>query len=488
MNAVNVLLISLAGLAALFLAVILVRAALFVPKNDARSEASGDVADMGAETKFDRAAVAERLARMIRVPTVSNRDESLVDRPKFAEFRALLETLYPLVTERCPREDIGTSGIVYRWKGKSADGPTVLMAHYDVVPATNEGWEHLPFSGDVDAQGTLWGRGAIDTKITVCGILEAAEKRIAEGFVPERDIWIAFSGDEEIMGPTAPAVVDWLDSKGVRPALVLDEGGAVVANVFPGVKEKCAVIGITEKGMMDVEFSVRSPGGHASTPPVRQPVATLARAIGRVNARPFPARLTPAARSMFDTLGRISSFAYKILFANLWCFLPLLKKICALSGGELNALMRTTCCFTVLEGGPAYNVMPAVAKAGANLRILQGETMETAFARLRRTINDPRVEMRKVYGFDPSPVANLAGSGWSSVERSVRSTWTEAIVSPYLMVACTDSRHYGRICDTVLRFSAMELTKEERATMHAKNERIPSEKIPAFFYRLIGMS
>jgi carboxypeptidase PM20D1 len=475
------ILLVIISLVVVFFAVVILRALLFSPLP----------VELPAlvPVTFDQSAVTDHLARMIRVPTVSNRDEALVDRAQFEKFRALIGELYPSVTATCPRELIGSSGVVYHWKGKSTDKSTVLMAHYDVVPASEEGWIHPSFSGELDSDGVLWGRGAIDTKITVCGILEAAEERIKEGFVPEHDIWIAFSGDEEIMGPSAPAVVDWFASRGVKPALVLDEGGAVVTNVFPGVSKPCAVIGVTEKGMLDVEFTVKSQGGHASTPPVRQPVATLAKAIARIDSRPFGARLTPAASAMFDTLGRYSSFGYKLLFANLWCFLPLLKKVCALSGGELNALMRTTCCFTVLEGAPAYNVMPAVARSGANLRILQGETGETAFVRLRGLVRDPSVEMRVVYSFDPSPVADRSGEEWRSVADAVALTWPAAIVAPYLMVACSDSRHYGRICDTVLRFSAMELTKEERATMHARNERIPAAKIPqtcAFFYRVIG--
>lgn len=478
---VSLFFITLGFLVILFLAIVVIRALLFTPV----AQPMPPIAD----APFDQGVVTEHLAMMIRIPTVSSRKADLVDRAQFSAFQELLGRLYPAVSGACARELIGESGILYCWKGKSADSPTVLMAHYDVVPASETDWLHQPFSGDVDNDGFLWGRGTIDTKITVCGILEAAETRIKNKFIPEHDVYFSFSGDEEIMGPSTPAIVDFLEKKGVRPSLVLDEGGAVVTNVFPGVSAPCAVIGITEKGIMDVEFTVKSAGGHASAPPVKHPVGILAAAILRIEAHPFPAKLTAGAAAMFDTLGRHSSLAFKMLFANLWCFFPVLKKICALTGGELNALVRTTCLFTVLEGSSAYNVMPSVAKAGANLRLLQGETTDSAFKRLRKIISDPAVEMRKVYGFDPSPSADLSGEAWAKVVSAVRQTWPEALVAPYLMVACTDSRHYCRISPTVLRFSAMELTKEERATMHARNERIPASKIPktcAFYYRLMG--
>ena len=290
------------------------------------------------------------------------------------------------------------------------------------------------------------------------------------------------------MGSGAPAIVDWMENKGIRPALVLDEGGAVVTGVFPGITAPCAVVGITEKGVLDIEFSAQAAGGHSSAPARRQPVIDLARAITKMAKKPFPLRLTPAAATMFDTLGRHSSFAYRLLFANFWCFLPLFKLVCKLSGGDLAALMQTTCCFTVLEGAPQYNVMPPVARAGANLRLLHGDTAETARKRLERIVRKTGVELRTVYAYDPSPVADLSGTAWERVRNAVTATWPEAIVSPYLMVACTDSRHFTRISSAVLKFSAMALTKEERASMHAKNERIPVDKILTacqFFWRVL---
>lgn len=468
------------GVLLVFIAVIVVRAMLFRPRE-------AGLVNLEAPD-FDRETVAGHLVRMIRIPTVSSRDPAQVDPSKFEEFRVLLESLYPAVTAQCERTLIGETGVVYRWKGREPNEPTVLMAHYDVVPADPAEWDKDPFSGEIDAEGVLWGRGAIDTKITLCTILEAVEKRIQSGFVPEHDVYLSFSGDEEVMGPSAPAIVDWMMEKSIRPALVLDEGGAVVTGVFPGVTKPCAVVGITEKGVLDIEFSARAAGGHSSAPALRQPVVDLAEAITRIAQKPFPLRLTPAAAKMFDTLGRHSSFAFRLLFANFWCFLPLFKLVCKLSGGEIAALMRTTCCFTVLEGSPQYNVMPPVARAGANLRLLPGDTAEAVRKRMEGVIRKTGVSLRTVYSYDPSPVADLSGPAWKRVHNAVTATWPEAIVSPYLMVACTDSRHFCRVSPTVLKFSAMALTKEERASMHAKNERIPVDKILTackFFWRVL---
>ncbi len=471
----------LLALVLLFLVVVLLRAALFRPRQEDPPAPQ--------ETGVDYKRAAEHLAQMVRVRTVSSREAACVEEGEFERFRTLLTELYPLVTKTCPRERIGPSGLLYRWKGREPGSPTVLMAHYDVVPPGDpSGWKKDPFCGETDENGVLWGRGTLDTKGTLCGILEAAETLISQGFTPAHDVYFSFSGDEEIMGDSAPAIVAELERRGVKPALVLDEGGAILEGAFPGVTRKTAVIGVCEKGQMDVEISMKSKGGHASSPPPKTPVAALCRAVAALDARPFPASLTPAAAEMFDTLGRYSSFGLRVVFANLWCFLPLLKLICTKAGGELNALMRTTCCFTMMEGSKAPNAIPTEARMTANLRLSPKDTMDTAVAYLRSVIGDEDIAVRCIQGTNPSPVSPTGTEEWERVRAALRETWPEALAAPYMMVACSDSRHFCKICGNVLRFSAMELSKEERGCIHGLNERIPVEKIgraAEFFTRVL---
>ncbi|MCL2587900.1 MAG: M20 family peptidase [Oscillospiraceae bacterium] len=431
--------------------------------------------------------MAAHLAAMIRCKTISSSDERLVDEIQFKQFRALLRGLYPHVHRTCTVEEIGPSGMLYTLKGKSSDAPVVLMSHYDVVPADEAAWEKPPFAGVIE-DGCVWGRGALDTKGTLCGILEAAENLIAAGFVPENDLYFAFSGDEESVGETAPCLVAELERRGVRPAMVLDEGGAVVTGMFPGVARPVAMIGTAEKGILNVELAVKSSGGHASNPPSRTPIGILAKAVVRVEEKPFSAKVTPPVAAMFDTLGRHASFGYRFLFANLWCFKPLLAAICKKRGGELNAMLRTTCAFTMMEGSNASNVLPPEAKMTANLRILTGETIEDAVARLQTVVDDETVEFRPIYGMNPSPNSETSGYEWDALKNAISQTWPDALISPCLMFACTDSRHYCRISDRVYRFSAMALSKEERGLIHSHNERIPVEtlgRVAAFYTRLM---
>lgn len=464
---------------AAFLMVIFLRAMAFRPRRESAPEAF--------DVSLNEEKTARNMQAMIQLATVSYTERALEDEKVFEAFPELLKTLFPKLHESLVQERIGDRGILYRWPGKKSDKPGVLMSHYDVVPVQAESWEKPPFSG-VIKDGVLWGRGTLDTKSTLLGVMEAVEKLISEGFQPENDLYLCFAGDEEIHGHGAPDIVAELKRRNVSPAFILDEGGAVVSRVFPGVTTPCALVGLGEKGTINVAFEATSLGGHASTPPPHTAVGLLARAVTRVESSPFPFRLTSPVEQMFDALGRQSTFLYRVIFANLWCFAPLLNLMCKKSGGEMNALVRTTCAFTQMAGSSAHNVLPPRATVGANLRLIGGETKQSAQDRLERIVNDSRVSVKVMEGSEPSPVSSAQGEGWDRLKKAVRQTWPEAIVSPYLMVAASDSRHYTAISSHVYRFSPVALTKEERQTIHAHNERIQLAKLydlVRFYVRLI---
>ncbi len=471
----------LPALVVVFLAVLLIRTLRFTPP--VQEDVTADPLSLNEEK------IVDDMCAMIRCRTVSSHDESLVDWDEFTRFQQVLADRFPLIHEKATLTKLGKTGLLYHLRGESAAAPSVCMSHYDVVPVDESGWEKPAFDGIVE-DGFLWGRGTLDTKGTLCGVMEALEQLLAGGYMPKNDLYLSFSGEEEIDGDSCRAIVSYLKEQGVTPALVLDEGGAVVDHVFPGVDGQCALIGIAEKGNVSLDLSLLSQGGHASTPPPHTILGQLRQAAVDIENHPFPRRLTRPVAEMFDTLGRHSSFLYRLIFANLWCFEPVLDMICKKSGGELNAMMRTTVAVTRMEGSRAYNVLPPKASMGINVRLMEGDTIDSAMAYLKNVIKNDKIDIRVVDGGNPSAVSLTDGESWNTLRRAIRQTWPEALVSPYLMMAGSDSRNYCAISDHVYRFSAMHLSKEERAMIHGHNERVPIATLlrtVEFYLRLLEM-
>ena len=467
------------GILAVFVAVIAVRTIRFKPK------AQPPISNK--EVTFDKDGAVDALATLVKCKTISYSDHSLEDDAEFEKLIEKLPGLYPNVFRTCQFQQLPDRALLFKWSGKTPGDVSVLMAHYDVVPVNEENWDKPPFEAIIE-DGVLWGRGTLDTKVTFNGVLYAANHLIGEGYQPEHDVYFAFSGGEEVNGKGAPNIVKYFEENGIRLAMVVDEGGAVVENVFPGVKQPCGLIGIAEKGMINAQYRCVSAGGHASAPKPHTPVGILARACTRVEGNPFKAHIEGPAAQMFDTLGRHSTLLYRIIFANMWCFGWVIDLLGKTSGGEMNALVRTTVAFTQMEGSSARNVIPPEAKMVSNMRLNPADSVESALNYLRKVVNDDSVEITALESFEPSPISRTDCEGWEKVSAAVAETWKGCLVSPYLMVQCSDSRHYGRISDRVYRFSAMDLSAEERATIHGNNERIRLESIHRaveFYIRLM---
>lgn len=470
------------AIVALFLSVILIRTVLFRPAHCKKEDAT--------PCTFDREAAITALRELIRCRTVSRYAGQAEDDAEFERLVGMIPSLYPSFAAACPLMRFDGRGLLYHWKGKQEGAATVLMAHYDVVPADEHAWKHPPFEAVIE-DNILYGRGALDTKITLNAAIFAVNHLIDRGFVPEHDVYLAFSGGEEVNGVGAPNIVDYFHNKGIEVALVLDEGGAVVEGAFPGITAPTAMIGIAEKGMIDLEYRVRSSGGHASAPKPRNPVGALARACCAVLSHPPKMHISKPVAEMFDTLGRHSSFFYRMLFANLWCFAPVLDMLAKKRGGDMNALLRTTVAFTRMKGSDANNVLPPEATMVSNIRLNPVDTMDGTIAYLRKVIDDPKLDLRPIHGMNPSRISRTDCEGYRRIKHAVQATWRDAIVSPYLMVQCSDSRHWGVLSDCVYRFSAMDLTQEERRTIHGNNEHVRLEVIGRaveFYLRLLQNS
>lgn len=427
------------------------------------------------------------MSALVSKKTVSSPDPDGWDKTEFEAFRSLLPTLYPETHRVLELNLIDGHAMLYRWKGKAQGDSLVLMSHYDVVPADDAGWTRPAFSGDI-YDGKVWGRGTIDTKCTLVCAMEAVEALVKEGFVPEHDVYLSFGHNEETSGGGTPAIVRFLSEQGVKPGIVVDEGGAVVEGIFPGIRKPLAMVGVAEKGVSNIELSVVSSGGHSATPPKKGAAWRLARAIIRLEKRPFKPHFPAATLDMFRRLAPHANFGFRLVLANLWLFEPLLRLVFSSSGGELNAICRTTTVVTMLEGSQAANVLPARTRAIVNIRIAIGDNHDELMAGMRRVIDDPHVELRSIVAGEPTAVSRLNGPAFDALSETISDVYPEAIVAPYIVLGGTDARHYSSVSSTVYRFSPFTFSKAERASMHAINEAIPIASLAKgveFYIRLI---
>jgi len=436
-------------------------------------------------------AVLDRFRTLLRHATYSHEGAEGVEEA-FDAFHADLERLFPLVHATLDREVVAGRSLMYRWAG-TGDGPaSVLMAHQDVVTVDDDSrWTHPPFAAELVGEGedaTIWGRGTLDDKAALVSILEAVETRLAAGFAPAADVYLVFGHDEEAGGTGAEAIVALLAERGVSPWLVVDEGGAVMDALLPGLGAT-AVVGLTEKGIMNVELVVEHSGGHAAIPLPGGSTAILAKAILRLENQPEVPHLIEPTIGLLEALGARMGGIRGWALRHARAFRGPLAKTLANTSPQLAAMTRTTRAVTQLRGSSSKNVVPERASATVNVRILPGATVESSVAEMVRVIDDPAVQVRVLDGVNPAPVSPAEGRGWDAVADSIREVFPDAAVAPYVMLQASDARHFSAISGSVYRFLPFDLRQEELQSIHGIDERIrvsTYRRSIAFFENLVG--
>ncbi len=451
-----------------------------------KKEKTGKVEPTSTNVDFDGA--VKKFQQLIRIPTISRSKSSDEDEDVFKGFSKILPSLFPLVYEKCDYSRIGRRGLLFHWKGNDSSKVSVFMAHYDVVPVDLSQWSKPAFDALIE-DDLLWGRGTLDTKGTFAAILETANQLIGRGFIPENDCYLAFSGEEETHGPSAKEIVKHLEEKGVSINFVLDEGGAIIEPLEPITQQRLGLIGIGEKGQMDINLSIKGDGGHASHPPTKSLTGKLAKAIVNIEKKPMKMHLNKPFLEFLQKIGRNSGLLIRTIVANIKWLKPLIAVITKKSGGEINALLRTTFAVTKLKGSDSYNVMPSKVSAGMNVRYLKENTQKEIIDHIKRVSGENDLKVEVVYDTCPSNYSNTNCHQYEILKDCIQQTWSDALIVPYLMIACSDARHYSNVSDKVYRFSAMEMIKEERALIHGNDERIRLKewrKTLDFYYRLMS--
>jgi carboxypeptidase PM20D1 len=451
-----------------------------------------------ALAEIDGQSVAEHLGLAVQFRTIANQDQSKIDPKPFEGFHRLLKRLYPQLHDRLKSEVINKYSLLYTWLGTNPElDPIMLTSHIDVVPAEegeNSGWTYPPFSGVIE-EGFVWGRGTMDCKYGIIGIMEAVTNLLKAGHIPERTIYLGFGHDEEVSGIYgAKAMADTLEARGVHLACLIDEGGSVTQGMLTGVNVPAGLIGISEKGVLSLKLSTRTDGGHSSMPPANTSIGMLSLAIAALEAEQFPAHLE-VITFLMSYFGKYLPFSQRMAFANTWLFGGMLKRKLSLSH-TTNAMIRTTTAPTIFHSGHTENVLPADAEAVVNFRILPGDTLRSIYERVVAVVDEDRIEIKpnhadtleSDYGWDPTPVADTTSPEFVELTNLIEAVFPGAVAAPFLMMGATDARYYTRICQNAFRFSPMVINKDDLKCVHGINERLSLEncaRMVAFYMSFI---
>lgn len=435
----------------------------------------------------------KHLSEAIQIKTISPENSAYFDSISFYKFNSYLKSTYPLVDSLLELKTFNEFTHLYKWQGSNPQlKPIVLMAHIDVVPIIDENlsaWKEQPFDGLIK-NDTIWGRGSIDAKNGVIGILEAVELLLAEEYKPERTFYLSFGHDEELGGGLgAKAVVDYMETNNIQPEMVLDEGLMITQGLVPGIDSQVALIGTSEKGSVTLELTVTVDGGHSSIPKPETAIDILSAAIAKLKQDPFPTKITPPLAGFIDHIGPEMPFLNKLVFANATLLSPVLKNIYAQSETG-NALVRTTTSPTIFNAGVKENVIPRNAKAIVNFRLLPDLSIDQLITHVEKTIDDSRVVI-KTYGQFNSTASEVSShdtENFEDLHKTIRQIFPQTIVGPNLMVAGTDSKHFTRISNQVFRFSPFIANPETVGGLHGINEHITIKDFQntiRFYHQLI---
>jgi len=341
-----------------------------------------------------------------------------------------------------------------------------------VEPGTEDEWTHPPFSGAV-ADGFVWGRGTLDDKAGVLSALEAVEYLLETGFTPARTFYIAAHHDEEVGGLYGAAqVAALLKERSVELEFLVDEGLPVAEQVMEGIDTPLAMIGVAEKGFLNLQLSIEREGGHAAMPPRSTSIGDLATAIHRLKNNPMPGRFDDLLKNTFEPMAPELPFVYRVGLANLWLFRPIIERELT-NIPHTNAAIRTTAAPTIIRGGIKENVLPARASAILNFRIHPRDDVDGVIQYVRETINNDEIMIRQMpRARNPSVVSDHEAPAYQQLRQSIKEVFPDTPVTPSIFIAASDSRHFRELTPNIYRFRPIRARPEDQHRIHGTDERI----------------
>lgn len=417
----------------------------------------------------------KKLAKMIECKTVSGEN---ADEKEFEKFRDVLKQNFPLIYQNA--ELLNFDGcLVYKIKGKT-NRNIILMSHHDVVEAKGE-WVAEPFGAEVK-NGVMFGRGTIDTKTPFFAEMQALEELLQEGFVPEVNVYIASSNNEEICGDGIVKAVEYFEQNDIHFEIVLDEGGAIMDKMVPGVKEKCALIAVHEKSRHTFEcVAVKNDDiskGHAGLTGLSDnPIERMTQFINEINNLKLKTALYPEVKAMFENCAPNMSFGYRFLFSNLNIFEKPLLKLLPKINDQVKNMLSTTLAFTNINSyGGSEQVRATEVKATMFVRCVRDYDLKRDMQIIEKIAKKYAITLNTKI-VDYCKPADFYSQSFAYIKQVLNKNFPNVVVAPFLLTAGTDARRLTDVADNIFRFAPINLSKEQFATVHSANENISVSSI-----------
>lgn len=417
--------------------------------------------------------VKKHLQDAIQCETISYSDRSRIDFKEYDKFLKVIKKNYPLIHKKAEITKILDYSVIFRIKGSSDKKPIALMGHYDVVPVS-ENWKTKPFGAE-EIDGYIYGRGTLDMKGHLIAFMEATESLLEEGYSFERDVYLLLGHNEEtgsaVEDSGARNTMEYLKSKGIAFYSVMDEGGAFIDGKAFGIDGVIAMIGVGEKGYLDVELSAKQNGGHASMPPHRSALFEVFEAASKMESDKFKLDFNEATEAMFDALVPHMNSKMKFVFMNRKRLKPLVLKAMA-SDPKTAAIVRTTSVMTMAQGSKAPNVLPQIAKVIINCRIVPNESVDEVIQRIKTRVGE-KIEVKALQSTEPTSISPTNHPSFIAIKDAIKTVYPNfKATAPYLMIAATDSRLYHGLAEGVYRINPFESAYADLDTVHADDERV----------------
>lgn len=434
------------------------------------------------KARYDAMHYALRLQKMIQCATVSVK--GAYEDTEFLKLKSIVEKLFPLVHKNAERMSFSEDCWLYRIKGRDTSRCILLMSHHDVAAVTGE-WRFPAFSGEI-AEGRIWGRGSVDTKTSLFAQLQALEELLEEGADIPCTVYLASSHNEEIAGDGIPETVNYFRSMRITPEFVLDEGGAVIEPPMPGIRRKCAVLAIHEKGRHTLLLRAAGSKEHAGlSGDTNTPAVRMAEFIVRMQKeQPYVRRFSPELTAMFEALAPHMQFPMRFIFGHLKAFSGILIKLIPKLNAQAGAMLGTTGTFQELETDSGEDA----ALAKLLLRCVDEGDLKKEIGTITKIAAEYGITVTDApAGNEFHRPADRESRAYGYIQTCMAEAFPEAIVMPFILPAGTDARHFSELCPAVFRFAPIDIDDSQFKSVHGVNENICLEAIPGAvgFYRAV---